>query len=264
MSGTTSIFRRVAVSGMAITDCRMQDVETIIAEAIENRRAKKTEPLHLATVNLSFLRLAAEREDLRNVLAQCDHLFADGWPVLTLAKRAGVPLPERVTGSDLTPLICRWAAERGWRIAFVGGGDRLDGRLVPEVQARYGCPVAGHWRPHYRTSKHDELEDLVLAKEIRSTRPDVVLVAMGCPKQEFWIERNLGITGAGVGIGVGASLDFLAGTVTRAPRIMQLLKLEFLFRAMQEPRRLPDRYRRDLRFFLALLRRQRKRSVVDE
>lgn len=238
----------VDVAGVPITGCRLPDVEQIVADAV----AERTGPLHLATVNLDFLRIASEDAELTRVLSECDHCFADGWPVLYLAARSGSPLPERVTGADLTPELCAWAGRHGWRLGFVGASPRTRAELARMVPARFGPILAGHWIPDYRGRS---LRDPELCKEIRDARVDVLLVALGCPKQELWIRDNLEESGVRVAMGVGASLDFLAGVKARAHPALRALRLEWLHRLASEPGRLGARYARDFFFLLEARRR---------
>ena len=246
-----TLHRRIPVDGLPITECRLADVRHIIRMAIQDRQS----PQQLATVNLNYLRLSAENPLLREVLLACSHRFADGWPVVRLARRYGYAFTERVTGADLVPAICRWAQEEQWRVVFVGGGTELRGRLAEYLRDHFGMECLGHWQPEYTHADRAGVCDPTLAAEIASVRPDIVLVALGCPKQDVWLAENLAATGAAVGMGVGGSFDFLVGRVRRAPSIAQRLRLEFLYRALQEPRRLLPRYRRDFLYYLSLSRR---------
>ena len=238
-------FTHALVDGLPITHCRTAEVESICAAAIGGTTA----PARIATVNLDFLRLAAHDQVLRRCLEGCTHLFADGWPVLALARLAGHALPERVTGSDLTPLILDWAARHGWRIALVGGRPGA----AAAVSAAHPAVVCGHFEPDYRGGR--SLRDADLAARIRGAGADIVLVALGGAKQELWIEANLEASGARVAMGVGASLDFMAGQVRRAPRLWRHLHAEFIWRALQEPGRLGPRYLLDAAYLATALPR---------
>jgi len=244
-------FPTVDVRGLAITACRLDDVRAIIQAAIDGRTPAQA----LATVNLDFLRLADGSPDFRAALQGCGHRFADGWPVLELARLAGTTLPERVTGSDLTPRICAWAGAAGWRLAFVGADATVRDRLAELVPRTFGATVVGHWTPMYSPTA---TRDAALAAEIRARGADVVLVALSAPKGEFWMRDNLADCGAKAAIGIGASLDFLAGRVARAPRLVQRLRGEFLWRLLREPRRLGSRYWNDYWFW----RRARREAVA--
>jgi len=227
----------VEVNGLPITACTTPEVRRLLADAVSG----KTGICRIATINLDFLRLANEQPELRTCLLKCEHLVPDGWPVLELARLAHHPLPERVTGADLVPEILSWARPEGWRVALIGGLPETKTALV--AKGEWSDVVCGHWLPNYRDAK--SVSDPALCAELRVARADIVLVALGFPKQEFWLHANLAASGARAGLGVGGSLELLAGIHERAPWIFQKLRLEFLFRMIQEPRRLFGRYWRD-------------------
>jgi N-acetylglucosaminyldiphosphoundecaprenol N-acetyl-beta-D-mannosaminyltransferase len=245
--------QKIEIDGLPITVCTLRDVEHILDEAV----AGAAGPLRLATVNLDFLRLSSEDPELRDILRRSHHNFADGWPLLQMAALLGRPLPERVTGSDLTPMICEWAGRRGWKLAFVGGSERTRDALARLIPSRYGDVVAGHWTPDYRQG---EVRDPDLAREIAATGAQIVLVALGCPRQERWVWHNLEATGARAAMGVGGSLDFMAGMQHRAPRAVRALGLEWLYRAASQPRRLGGRYALDFVYYLRLVARTMGRA----
>jgi exopolysaccharide biosynthesis WecB/TagA/CpsF family protein len=240
--------RRIEIDGLPITACTVGDVELILDEAVSGA----TGPLRLATVNLDFLRLASRDPGLHEILRRSHHNFADGWPLLQMAALQRRPLPERVTGADLTPRICEWASRRGWRLALVGGSERTRDVLAGLIPARYGGVLAGHWVPDYRDR---ELLDPELSREIAASGAQILLVALGCPRQERWIWHNLDSTGARAAMGVGGSLDFMAGVQRRAPRAVRAVGLEWLHRALSQPRRLGPRYALDLVYYLGLVAR---------
>jgi N-acetylglucosaminyldiphosphoundecaprenol N-acetyl-beta-D-mannosaminyltransferase len=242
-STTVDGFRTVAVGNLEISECRLADVKNLFKQLLSTSGHNQ-----IATVNLSFLRMAEEDESLAKVLQGCRHCFADGWPVLRLAQKNGYKFSERVTGSDLTPLLASWAAEESWRIGFVGGSDEIPD-CAQLIHERFSCEYVGHWCPTYTDKAREGLADPQLAAQIAETKPDILLVALGSPKQEFWLAQNLSATGAKIGIGVGASLDFLCGNLKRAPKIFQKLNLEFLYRWALEPRRLSSRYWADYRWY---------------
>ena len=212
----------------------MQD---ILAEAIRNRSSYA-----IASLNLQILRTADEQPDLREALESFEHLIADGWPILSLAEKLRAPLPERVTGSDLTPLIFRWAAEHGWRIGVIGGSEAQAAALRAAV-GDLAQQLVGYWHPTYSLG---HTKDAVLAAEIADREIDILLVALGAPKQEFWIRDNHADCQAPVAIAVGGSLDMLAGYLKRSPRLIQRMRAEFLWLGVHEPRRLTRRYWKDV------------------
>jgi N-acetylglucosaminyldiphosphoundecaprenol N-acetyl-beta-D-mannosaminyltransferase len=143
----------------------------------------------------------------------------------------GKRLRERVAGSDLVPRLSAEAANRGWRIFFLGAAPGVAEKTADILSKRNpGLQVVGCYAG---SPALDEEDDIV--ERVRASRADILLVAYGAPKQDLWLDRNLARTGATVGIGVGGSFDFIAGVSRRAPRWVQRLGLEWLDRLIREP-----------------------------
>jgi N-acetylglucosaminyldiphosphoundecaprenol N-acetyl-beta-D-mannosaminyltransferase len=175
-------------------------------------------------------------------------------PLVWGVRFLGVSLPGRVTGADLVPALAQRAAERGISIFFLGGEPGVAARAADHLKKKFPkLQVAGVHSPPF--SPILEMDTSFLEK-IRSARPDILLVAFGNPKQEKWIGMYGRTLGVPVMIGVGGALDFVAGHFTRAPKWMQRSGLEWLFRLLQEPRRLFQRYAMDLAVFSSYFIRQ--------
>ena len=191
----------------------------------------------LAYVNAHTLNLAMHIDDLRRSLIRSRLVMNDGVGLNLAARMRGERFPENLNGSDFTFRLLRLAASRNWGIFFLGGepgvAEVAAGRLTEQIE---GLRVVGV--SHGFTKESDEL----LVQRVRRAGAALLIVALGSPRQEIWLDRNLEATGALVGIGVGAFLDFTAGRVRRAPRWMNVLGIEWCFRLVQEPRRLWRRY----------------------
>jgi N-acetylglucosaminyldiphosphoundecaprenol N-acetyl-beta-D-mannosaminyltransferase len=205
------------------------------------------------TPNVDHIVLADENPRMREAYARASISLADGMPLLWAARLLGRPLPEKVSGSDFTPLLLERAAQRGWRVYFLGGApgvaalarDKLRESL-PQLQ------IVGVDAPTINVDDPAERRAEIVAR-IHAARPDIVLVALGAPKQEIWIDQVRGDLRPAVLLGVGASLDFVAGTVPRAPQWVSKAGLEWAFRLSREPRRLWRRYLvRDPKFLVIL------------
>lgn len=224
------------LAGVRVDSVNLDSAVTMIESAITDGV-----PMQIATVNLDFLVRAQRSAELRQVLQGSDLNVADGMPVVWLSRLAGQPLPGRTAGSDLVPLALSRLAARGARVFLLGGGRDVALEAGRRLVAAYpGLVIAGHCEPPM--APIDRLPNRSIVRLIRAARPDVLLVALGNPKQELWIARNRQALGAGVAIGVGCTLDMLAGRSARAPVWMQASGLEWLFRLIQEPRRLFTRY----------------------
>jgi N-acetylglucosaminyldiphosphoundecaprenol N-acetyl-beta-D-mannosaminyltransferase len=210
------------------------------------------QPSYFITANLHYAMLSNERPRLQEINERAAFILADGMPLVWASRLQKTPLPERVAGSDLIWKICERAAQQGQRIFLLGGAPGVAeeaARLLPE---RYhGLAIAGTACPPFRTWTSEE-EDALIA-QIRTTRPHILFVAFGQPKGELWIAKNYEKLIIPICVQVGASIDFIAGKVRRAPRWMQRTGLEWAFRLAQEPRRLLGRYARNGLFLIRML-----------
>jgi N-acetylglucosaminyldiphosphoundecaprenol N-acetyl-beta-D-mannosaminyltransferase len=246
--------RKLAVVlGIPIDDLYMFEALDRIEQMVRVGRA--TGRTHqVATVNADFVVRAQFDPELRYLLQKADLLTADGMPLVWGVRLLGVSLPGRVTGADLVPALARRAAERGISIFFLGGEPGVAARAAALLKKEYPkLQVAGVHSPPFSPILK---MDTSFLEEIRAARPDILLVAFGNPKQEKWIGMHGPRLGIPVMIGVGGALDFVAGHFQRAPKWMQQSGLEWLFRLLQEPRRLFRRYAIDLAVFGSLFLRQ--------
>jgi len=207
------------------------------------------QPHFVVTANVDFLVQAHRDVELRRILSEADLVLCDGTPLVWASSWLGNPLPERVAGADLIPELLAAAATRGHRVFFLGAGPGVAAEASERLRQQHpSLQIVGHYSPPFATLLEMDHEEIT--RQIRATRPDILLVAFGCPKQEKWIAMHHRALGVPVTIGVGATLDFLAGRVRRAPHWMRHSGTEWLFRLSQEPRRLFHRYANDLLRFL--------------
>ena len=203
-----------------------------------------------------------EDEELRQAVLGSSLTVPDGQPLVWAMNLLGHEQPNRVYGPTLMERHCAHAARNGTRVYLYGGRDRsaLD-TLAQNLLERFpGLTIVGGWSPPYRALSPEEEDDVV--DEINRSGADVVWVGIGVPKQEKWMARMRPRLEAPVLVGVGAAFDFHAGLVPQAPSRVQSLGLEWLFRLVQEPRRLWRRYARYNPLFVLRFGRQlvRQRS----
>jgi N-acetylglucosaminyldiphosphoundecaprenol N-acetyl-beta-D-mannosaminyltransferase len=226
---------------------------------------------HVVTANTDFMAQAAVSLQAKNVLMNADRTFCDGMPLVWLSRLLSSPLPERVAGSDLTPALLQRCAEQGWSVFLFGGKEETLEILRERLPQLYpGLRIAGMIAPPFGSMEEWDNERYV--KEIAESKPRLFLSALGFPKQDLWIQRYLRRAVPCLAIGVGASLDFLAGAQVRAPRWMQRSGLEWFWRMAGDPGRLVKRYAHDLIALIGLLAthltvsriqaRVRKRNLV--
>jgi exopolysaccharide biosynthesis WecB/TagA/CpsF family protein len=207
----------------------------------------------VCTVNLDFMVSAQKDPEVTGVLRNSDLNVPDGAPVAWLARLLGHRMP-RVAGADMVPLIAGRAAERGFRVFFLGGEASAAEESARRLSIRYpSLQVAGWYEPP-RVALED-LPSAEIVKLIRDSGAAIVLVGFGHPKQERWIAQNRAGLGSSVAIGVGGCFDFITARRRRAPRWVQDSGLEWLYRLYQEPRRLSGRYAKDAAWLLVLTAR---------
>ncbi|MBI5930033.1 MAG: WecB/TagA/CpsF family glycosyltransferase [Chloroflexi bacterium] len=187
----------------------------------------------ICTVNPEFVMIAQQRTDFYNVLQKADICLADGAGILLAAKWLGQALPERVTGTDSLPKLAALAAEKGWRLFFLGAGPGVAEAAAEKLRAAYPkvqiTVNSGNPTPN-------EAEAII--EDINRSGANILLVAYGAPTQDLWIDRyREQLPNIKMAMGVGGAFDFVAGIVPRAPQWMRKLYLEWLFRLIRQPRR---------------------------
>lgn len=229
--------RRVHLGRLPIDRVTLAEALDAIATMVE-RRSGGT----VFTPNVDHIVMAREDERLRRAYAGVDLALADGMPVVWASRALGTPLPERVAGSDLVPPLMSLAAARGFSVYLLGGGPGVARRAADRLREMHpDLVIAGASSPRIDLGEPQALR-LRIADEIREAAPDLVLVGLGAPKQELWIHEVAESLRPAVLLGVGAAIDFLAGTAQRAPRWMSDAGLEWAYRLAREPRRLWRRY----------------------
>lgn len=214
------------VLGLPIHDVTTVDTLDWIGRWIENGGAHQ-----IATVNPEFLMQARQDTVFRAALNRAALCIPDGYGVLWAARWHRIRLRERVPGSDLVPRLSQRAAQRGWRVFYLGAAPGIAEKAANILATRYpGLHIAGC----YSGSPAPEQADAIIA-QVRAAQTDILLVAYGAPKQDIWLSQYLEYTGAAVGMGVGGSFDFITGIRKRAPRWIQHIRLEWFYRLLAEP-----------------------------
>lgn len=205
-------------------------------------------PLNISVVNVAKLVKMRSDPQLQESVLSGDLVLVDGMPLVWLSRLCGRPLPERVAGIDLMFRLFELADRRRLRVFLLGAEQETLERVVGISATRYpGMAIVGA-RHGYFAGDQEE----AIARQIGASRPDILLVAMTSPKKEVFMKRWSALMGAVICHGVGGSFDVMAGRVRRAPLWMQRCGLEWLFRVVQEPRRLWKRYFYTNAIFLGL------------
>ena len=226
----------ISIMGVPFDHITTKHTLALIRQMIESRQ-----PHYIATANVDFLVQAQSDEALRRILLDAHLVLCDGTPLLWASKWLGNKLPERVAGSDLVPLMLSLAVEHGYRVFLLGAAEEMNRKAAENILKKHpGLIVAGRYSPPL--APLEKMDHADIRRRIQAADADIVLVAFGCPKQEKWISMNYRELGVPVCVGVGATVDFLAGAVRRAPVWMRKCGLEWSWRLLMEPRRLATRY----------------------
>lgn len=240
MPSATSIEPGVSVPGFRVLGARVHavqipDVILRMERWIEERGAGH----YIAVTGMHGVMEAQQNPSFKDVLNAADLVVPDGMPLVWLARRHGYPLARRVYGPDLMQAFCGKTGGR-YRHFFYGGAPRVPDRLIQVLAQRFGIGIAGAYSPPFRPLREEEEEEIVAL--IHRAAPDILWVGLSTPKQELWMHEHRARVRVPVIVGVGAAFDFLTGRVKQAPFWMREHGLEWLFRLIQEPRRLWRRY----------------------
>lgn len=213
------------------------------------------QPHQIVTANAEIIYQASKNEKMRTVINNAQLVTADGSGVVWASRQLGQPLEQRVTGIDLVNSICAKSAQTQWKIYILGSAPGVAATAAVNIREQYpGCNIVGTHHGYFNAKE----EKQILA-ELEQLKPDVLFVALGAPKQEYWIAEHLPKLGIPVGMGIGGSMDVLSGNVKRAPKWMQKLSLEWLYRVIIQP----TRWKRILalpKFMLAVKKQAKKQT----
>ncbi len=244
---------RMVVSGNIVERCDIHEVLSIVDSRL---RSQSGRGLAVGSVNLDHLHHFRVAGAAPNGLVEW-LLLADGMPIAWRGKLLTARPWPRVTGADLLPGVLALAETNGHRVGFFGGSPQTHQLLAEHLRTHYpALVVSGMWAPDLDDieSRSDEI-----CSAIRSARTELLIVSLGKPRQERWVDEHGHATGARVFLPFGGAIDFLAGMTNRAPHWMQRSGLEWLYRLTREPRRLARRYL--LQGPIALLRAARAQLI---
>jgi N-acetylglucosaminyldiphosphoundecaprenol N-acetyl-beta-D-mannosaminyltransferase len=211
-------------------------------------------------VSINAAKVVALRKDprLRQIVDTCGLVNADGQSIVWASRIVGKPLPERVAGIDLMHALFARAAHAGYRVYILGARQSVLERAVERIRRDYPqLTLAG-----FRNGYFDDSESEIVCEEVRRAEPDILFVARTSPWKEYWLAEHGKRLGIPLMMGVGGSIDVIAGATRRAPRWMQHAGLEWFFRLAQEPRRLWRRYlTTNVRFVLLVTRERLRRPT---
>lgn len=244
--------KRISLFGAEIDAVTLEQATRTVLDWAVGQRSRCR---FVVTPNVDHTVMLRDSAGLREVYATAHLVLADGWPVVAAARMLGKALPERVAGSDLVPQLFSLATGE-LKVYLLGAMPGVADRAKVNIQRRWPhVQVVGTYSPPLGFET-DETETAAILQRIELAQPDVLVVGLGAPKQELWVDRHHRQIAAKVALCVGATIDFLAGEKHRAPVWMRNTGLEWLHRCANEPRRLAKRYARDAWVFPQLVWRE--------
>lgn len=223
------------ILGVNINVTNMNNTVKVITENLDNIKGNYICVSNVHTTVMSY-------EDKNYKAIQNDGFMAlpDGKPLSIVSKRRGFKEAERVTGPDLMEEIFKISEDNGYSHYFYGSTQETLDILEKKLKEKYpNIKIAGMYSPPFR--KLIKVEDEEIVNNINKTHPDFIWVGLGAPKQEIWMSEHKNRV-TGLMLGVGAGFDYHAGNISRAPKWMQNMSLEWIYRLLQDPKRLFKRY----------------------
>jgi N-acetylglucosaminyldiphosphoundecaprenol N-acetyl-beta-D-mannosaminyltransferase len=213
-----------------------------LLEAIVRAAALDREPKYVVTPNVQHIVLLAKDAYLRRIYSEASFILPDGVSLLLAARVLGQRIPERIAGVDMFQALCRQAAREGLRVFLLGGRPGSAEKAAAKLRAQYrGLIICGTYCPPLGFEK-DESQQEAIEACIKLAHPNLLFVAFGAPKQEYWIYEHARRLGIPIAVGVGGSFEMVGEVIARAPQWLRRIGLEWFYRLIREPRRLWKRY----------------------
>lgn len=226
-------------------------------EAVQrvNELVQLGRPSYVVTPNMDHICLLERDEEFAEVYKNADLILTDGKPLIWISKLRKQPIKQKISGSDFFPKVCEMAAKEGYRIYILGAAEGVADKAARNLKSRFhNLSIVGTYSPSYGFEK-DKKEIVKIMNMVRKAKPDILAVSLGSPKGEKFIYKYLTDMNVPVSMSIGATIDFEAGNVKRAPKWMSEHGLEWLFRISQDPKRMIQRYARDAKEIIPIMMR---------
>lgn len=222
-----------------------------------NKLIQKKDCRYVVTPNLDHIVIMETDKEFAEIYRNADLVVADGKPLIWISQYLKNPIKEKISGSDLFPRLCELSARKGYSIFILGAAEGVADKAAKNLISKNpGLKIAGTYSPVFGFEK-DNAELEKIKNIVTKAKPDILAVSLGSPKGEKFIYKHLKDYGIPLGISIGATIDFEAGNVKRAPKWMADNGLEWLFRITQDPKRLIRRYWNDAVKIIPIIRKYR-------
>lgn len=234
------------------------NLSMIEALSIIEGMIEKKKKSYIVAINVDVIIKIEKDKYLKKITDEADMVLVDGKPLIWISRIYNRPIKEKISGSDLVPLLCNLAAQKGYSIYILGGKEGVADEAKENLEKKHpGIKVVGTYAPPIGFETNEN-ELKIINHKISAANPDILIACFGCPKQEKFIYENYNKYNSTISICAGATVDFLAGNVKRSPKWMSDCGLEWFYRFLQEPKRMFKRYFIDDVKILGLIWRYRK------
>lgn len=241
---------RIKFLNTEVDNITMNEAVQKIEQLILNKK-----PSYVVTPNIDHIVKLESDKEFQEVYKEADLILTDGMPLIWISKLKKNPIKEKVSGSDLFPEVCKLAANKGYKVFLLGAAEGVAAKAAENLKLKYkGLNIVGTYSPSYGFEKNEyEIQQII--KMIKEVKPDILAVGLGAPKQEKFLYKYRNQLNVPVVLAIGASIDFEAGNVNRAPKWMQHIGLEWFYRLCKEPKRMFKRYLvDDIKIFRLILK----------
>lgn len=237
-------------------------MEEAVAEA--GRLIREKHNSYVVTPNVDHI-VKIEHDPLfKEIYENADLILTDGKPLIWMSHLMGMPIKEKISGSDYFPEVCRMAAREGFSIFLLGAAPGVAQKAAVNLMKKYkNLKIAGVYSPSY-TFEHDEQEIAYIIRKIKTAKPDILCIGLGTPKQEKFYYQYRDVFQVPLTLHIGATIDFEAGVIKRAPKWLSHIGLEWMYRLLKEPRRLYKRYLLDDVEILPIFLKYRKQLQLSD
>lgn len=229
--------KRMKFLNIEINNVTIDEAIEAIDELIRNKNNS-----YVITPNVDHVVKVEYDSEFKEIYDNADLILTDGMPLVWISNILKTPIKERVSGSDIFPLTCKLASEKGYKVFLLGAKEGVALMAAEKLKDKYtNLNICGTYSPSFGFEENcNEVENII--KIVNEAKPDILAVGLGAPKQEKFIYKYKDKLNVPVSLAIGASIDFEAGVMKRAPRWMRKAGLEWLYRLIQEPRRMAKRY----------------------
>ncbi|MFR9239396.1 MAG: WecB/TagA/CpsF family glycosyltransferase [Clostridium baratii] len=210
-------------------------------EAVDNI-IQEGKSSYVVTPNVDHIVKLEKDKEFQDVYKNADLILTDGMPLIWISRFKKNPIKEKVSGSDFFPKVCKLASIKGYKVFLLGAAEGIAAKAAKNLKEKYkGLNIVGTYSPSYGFEKKDhEIKNII--DMINKVKPDILAVGLGAPKQEKFLYKYKNELNVPISLAIGASIDFEAGNINRAPKWMQNCGLEWFYRLCKEPKRMFKRY----------------------